>query len=326
MTAYIVRRLLWMIPLLVGVSIITFAMLKRAPGDPVTVLLLEARGAGTVITDADRERLRKQYGLDKPVVLQYFDWLGQVLRGNLGTSIRTKKPVTEVILQRLPNTMKLAGVALVITLAIALPLGILSAVRQYSWLDYLLTTFSFVGISIPQFWLALMLLYLFAVQLQILPVRGMSSPYTPPGFWNQLVDTVTHYILPVASVTLVSLAGYMRYQRAAMLEVIRQDYIRTARAKGLPEHVVILKHAWRNALIPIITLLGYVLVILVEGSIVVEAIFSWPGMGQLAVHSLSQRDYPVVMAIVLLSATLIMLGTLLSDILYAIVDPRVRYD
>jgi len=172
----------------------------------------------------------------------------------------------------------------------------------------------------------LMLLYLFAVQLQILPVRGMSSPYTPPGFWNQLVDTVTHYILPVASVTLVSLAGYMRYQRAAMLEVIRQDYIRTARAKGLPEHVVILKHAWRNALIPIITLLGYVLVILVEGSIVVEAIFSWPGMGQLAVHSLSQRDYPVVMAIVLLSATLIMLGTLLSDILYAIVDPRVRYD
>ena len=326
MTAYIVRRLLWMIPLLVGVSVITFAMLKRIPGDPVTVMLLESRSSGRVITEADRERLRKQYGLDKPAYLQYFDWLGEVLRGNLGTSIRMKQPVTEVIKQRLPNTMKLAGVSLVITLAIALPLGILSAVRQYSWLDYLLTAFNFVGISIPQFWLALMLLYLFAVKIQLLPVRGMSSPYVEPGFWNHFVDTVTHYILPVASVTLASLAGYMRYQRAAMLEVIRQDYIRTARAKGLPEHVVILKHAWRNALIPIVTLLGYVLVILVEGSIVVEAIFSWPGMGLLAVDSLQQRDYPVVMAIVMLSAVLIMIGTLLSDILYAIVDPRVRYD
>lgn len=326
MTAYIVRRLLWMIPLLVGVSVITFAMLKRIPGDPVTVMLLESRSSGRVITEADRERLRKQYGLDKPVYLQYFDWLGEVLRGNLGTSIRMKQPVTEVIRQRLPNTMKLAGVSLVITLAIALPLGILSAVRQYSWLDYLLTAFNFVGISIPQFWLALMLLYLFAVKIQLLPVRGMSSPYVEPGFWNHFVDTVTHYILPVASITLAGLAGYMRYQRAAMLEVIRQDYIRTARAKGLPEHVVILKHAWRNALIPIVTLLGYVLVILVEGSIVVEAIFSWPGMGLLAVDSLQQRDYPVVMAIVMLSAVLIMIGTLLSDILYAIVDPRVRYD
>ncbi len=326
MTAYIVRRLLWMIPLLVGVSVITFAMLKRIPGDPVTVMLLESRSSGRVITEADRERLRKQYGLDKPAYLQYFDWLGEVLRGNLGTSIRMKQPVTEVIKQRLPNTIKLAGVSLVITLAIALPLGILSAVRQYSWLDYLLTAFNFVGISIPQFWLALMLLYLFAVKIQLLPVRGMSSPYVEPGFWNHFVDSVTHYILPVASVTLASLAGYMRYQRAAMLEVIRQDYIRTARAKGLPEHVVILKHAWRNALIPIVTLLGYVLVILVEGSIVVEAIFSWPGMGLLAVDSLQQRDYPVVMAIVMLSAVLIMIGTLLSDILYAIVDPRVRYD
>lgn len=326
MTAYIVRRLLWMIPLLVGVSVITFAMLKRIPGDPVTVMLLESRSSGRVITESDRERLRKQYGLDKPVYLQYFDWLGEVLRGNLGTSIRMKQPVTAVIKQRLPNTMKLAGVSLVFTLAIALPLGILSAVRQYSWLDYLLTAFNFVGISIPQFWLALMLLYLFAVKIQLLPVRGMSSPYVEPGFWNHFVDTVTHYILPVASVTLASLAGYMRYQRAAMLEVIRQDYIRTARAKGLPEHVVILKHAWRNALIPIVTLLGYVLVILVEGSIVVEAIFSWPGMGLLAVDSLQQRDYPVVMAIVMLSAVLIMIGTLLSDILYAIVDPRVRYD
>jgi peptide/nickel transport system permease protein len=326
MTAYIIRRLLWMLPLLLCVSIICFAMLKRAPGDPVSAMMADARATGAVVTVADRERLRRQYGLDRPVYLQYLDWLGQVARGNFGVSTRTNAPVSEVIMSRLPNTIKLTGTALVLTLLIALPLGILSAVRQYSRLDYFLTTFNFIGISIPQFWLALMLLYFFGVYLGWLPVRGMGSPYTEPGFWSQLKDTVTHYILPVTSVTLVGLAGYMRYQRTAMLDVIRQDYVRTARAKGLPEYKVILKHAWRNALIPIITLLGYVLVILVEGSIVVENIFSWPGMGQLAVNSLAQRDYPVVMAIVLLSAVLILIGTLISDILYAIVDPRVRYD
>lgn len=326
MTAYIIRRLLWMVPLLIGVSIVCFGMLKRAPGDPVSAMLAESRSSGTVITLADRERLRKQLGLDKPAYLQYTDWLKLVLQGNLGTSTRMNQPVTTVIMQRLPNTMKLTGVALVLTLLIALPLGVISAVRQYSLLDYVLTTFNFVGISIPQFWLGLMLLYLFGVKLGWLPVRGMSSPYVDPGLWNQFRDAALHYVLPVASVTLVGLAGYTRYQRAAMLEVIRQDYIRTARAKGLRERAVILGHAWRNSLIPIITLLGYVFVILVEGSIVVENIFSWPGMGQLAVQSLSQRDYPVVMAIVLLSATLILVGTLVSDILYALVDPRVRYD
>jgi peptide/nickel transport system permease protein len=326
MTAYIIRRLLWMLPLLLGVSIICFAMLKRAPGDPVAVMMAEARATGATLTQADRERLRQQYGLDRPVYVQYLDWLGQVSRGNFGMSSRMNAPVSGVIMQRLPNTLKLTATALILTLVIALPLGILSAVKQYSRLDYFLTTFNFIGISIPQFWLALMLLYFFGVYLGWLPVRGMGSVQVEPGIWNQIKDTVTHYILPVTSVTLVGLAGYMRYQRTAMLDVIRQDYVRTARAKGLPEHKVILKHAWRNALIPIITLLGYVLVILVEGSIVVENIFSWPGMGQLAVNSLAQRDYPVVMAIVLLSAVLILIGTLISDILYAIVDPRVRYD
>ncbi|MBX5446641.1 ABC transporter permease [Sphaerobacter sp.] len=326
MAGFIIRRLLWMLPLLLGVSIICFAMLKRAPGDPVAAMLAESRSTGQNLTLADRERLRHQLGLDRPAYLQYVDWLGQVAHGNLGMSTRMNQPVADVIMQRLPNTMKLAGVALVLTLVIALPLGVLSAIRQYSLLDYFLTTFNFIGISIPQFWLGLMLLYFFGVTLGWFPVRGMSSPYVEPGFWNQAKDTVLHYALPVASITLVSLAGYTRYQRAAMLEVIRQDYIRTARAKGLRERAVILGHAWRNSLIPIITLLGYVLVILVEGSIVVENIFSWPGMGQLAAQSLSQRDYPVVMAIVLLSATLILVGTLISDILYAIVDPRVRYD
>lgn len=326
MTAYIIRRLLWMIPILIGVSAICFLLLYNAPGDPVAVLVADARQAGQQISPEDRERLREQYGLDRPVYLQYYDWLEQVVQGNMGASTRTNTPVTEVIMNRLPNTLRLMIGALALTLIIALPLGILSAVKQYSKLDYFLTTFTFVGISIPQFWLALMLLYFFGVTLGWFPTRGMGSPYAEPGFLNSVSEVFRHYTLPVLSVTLFSLAGYMRYQRAAMLEVIRQDYIRTARAKGLSEAVVVLKHAWRNALIPILTLLGYVLVILIEGSIVVEVIFSWPGMGDLAVTSLAQRDYPVVMGIVLLSAVGILVGTLISDILYAIVDPRVRYD
>jgi peptide/nickel transport system permease protein len=326
MTAYIARRILWMLPLLLGVSIICFAMLKRAPGDPVAAMLAQSRDSGSTLTAADRARLREQFGLNRPVYLQYVDWLKLVARGDFGTSTRMNQPVSTIIAQRLPNTIKLAGVSLILTLAIAIPLGILSAVKQYSSIDYLLTTFNFVGISIPQFWLGLMLLYFLAVKVGWFPVNGMHSAYVDPGVWPHLKDTVLHYVLPVVSITLAGVAGYMRYQRASMLEVMPQDYVRTARAKGLSERTVILKHAWRNSLIPIITLLGYVLVILVEGSIVVENIFSWPGMGQLAVASLTERDYPTVMAIVLLSASLILLGTLLSDILYAVVDPRVRFD
>lgn len=326
MTAYIIRRLLWIFPLLLGVSVVAFALLKSAPGDPVTAIRAQSRSSGGTLQQADVEALREQYGLNDPVYVQYFDWLSLAARGDFGYSTRQNAPVMDVILARLPNTVKLAGVSFVLTLAIALPLGILSAVKQYSKTDYFLTFFNFIGISIPQFWLGLMLVYLFAVNLDWFPTTGMQSAYVEPGAWNGFKDALAHYVLPVTAITVVGIAGYMRYQRASMLEAIRQDYVRTARAKGLSERVVIFKHAWRNALIPIITLMGYVFVILVEGSVVVENIFSWPGMGQLAVISLQQRDYPVMMGIVLLSATLILLGTLLSDILYAIVDPRVRYD
>ncbi len=326
MTAYVVRRLLWMVPILLGVSVITFTMLKNVPGDPVSQMVATGRSGGARATQADRERLARQYGLDKPVYIQYVDWLREIARGNLGTSFESNRPVLELILERLPNTMKLAGISLVLTLLIALPLGIISAVKQNTATDYALTFVSFVGISIPSFWLALMILYFFGVELHWFPTRGMRSIMVEPGFWNGLKDSAQHYVLPVFAVTLIGLSGYVRFQRAAMLEVIGQDYIRTARAKGVPERTVILKHAWRNALLPIITLLGYVLVVLVEGSIVVETIFTWPGMGLLAVDALSNKDYPLVMGVVLLSSAMILLGTLLSDILYALVDPRVRYD
>ena len=325
MTAYIIRRLLWMAPILFGVSVITFIMLKNVPGDPVSEQLAGGRG-GRVVTQADRERLAKQYGLDRPLHLQYVDWVRSVASGNLGYSYESNRPVRDLILEHLPNTIKLAGISLVFTLLIALPLGIVSAVKQNTAVDYLLTLFSFVGISLPSFWLGLMILYYFGVVLGWFPTRGMRSIMVEPGFWNQLKDSAAHYVLPVVAVTLIGLSGYVRFQRAAMIEVLGQDYVRTARAKGVPERTVILKHAWRNALIPIVTLLGYVLVVLVEGSIVVETVFTWPGMGLLAVDALSNKDYPIVMGVVVLSSAMIVLGTLLSDVLYAVVDPRVRYD
>lgn len=326
MAAYLIRRLLWVTPILFGVSVLTFAMLKQVPGDPVSQLVAGGRSGTGRVTAAERERLAKQYGLDKPVHQQYLDWLGEMARGNLGYSFKSNRPVLTLILERLPNTLKLAAISLVLTLLIALPLGIISAVKQNTKVDYLLTLFSFVGISIPSFWLALMLLFFFGVQLGWLPTRGMRPIMVDPGWWNGITASLPHFVLPVIAVTLIGLSGYVRFQRAAMIEVLGQDFIRTARAKGVPERMVILKHAWRNALMPIITLLGYVLVTLVEGSIVVETVFTWPGMGLLAVESLTNKDYPIVMGVVLLSSLMIVLGTLLSDILYAVVDPRVRYD
>lgn len=325
MTGYIIRRLFWVVPILFGVSVITFGLLKSMPGDPLSLQLGVGRNGDTRVTAKEREALAHQYGLDRPVYLQYLDWAGNLARGDLRTSLKNNRPVLDLILERLPITLKLASISLVLTLAIALPPGVISAVKQNTPTDYGLTLFSFVGISIPSFWLALMILYFFGVQLKWLPTRGMNGLMVEPGFWNGFRDSFQHYVLPVIAVTLIGLSGYVRYQRAAMLEVIGQDYIRTARAKGVPERQVIFKHAWRNALIPIVTLLGFVLVILVEGSIVVETIFTWPGMGLLAVDSLRNQDYPVVMGVVLLSSVMIVLGSLLSDIFYAVVDPRVRY-
>ena len=324
MAAYVLRRLLWVGPILFGVSVLTFVMLKNVPGDPISQI--GGGRSGGAIRQVDRDRLAEQYGLNRPLVLQYTDWIGGVVRGNLGYSYESNRPVLDLIMERLPNTLKLAGISFIVTIVIALPLGIVSAVKQNRPVDHLLTLVSFVGISIPSFWLALMILFFFGVQLGWLPTRGMRSIMVEPGVWNGLKDAAPHYVLPVIAVTLIGLSGYVRFQRAAMIEVLGQDFVRTARAKGVPERMVILKHAWRNALVPIITLLGYVLVTLVEGAIVVETVFTWPGMGLLAVDALDNKDYPIVMGVVLLSSIMIVFGTLLSDILYAVVDPRVRYD
>ncbi|MFH1542496.1 MAG: ABC transporter permease [bacterium] len=300
MRRFIFRRLLSLIPLLIGVSILSFFVMHLAPGDP-TALFTDPN-----INPEDLARIRANFGLDKPVIIQYFYWLGNALRGNFGNSYTTGQPVMQEIGQRLPATLLLMSASYLLTLIITIPLGVISAVKKGSWFDNTVTVLSFAGMATPSFWLGLMLMLFFSVHLHWFPAVGS-------------------FVLPLITMTIGSLAGLTRYQRAAMLEVLNQDYIRTARAKGLPERIVIYKHALRNALIPIVTILGLSLPGLFGGAFIIETIFAWPGMGRLGVMAIFQRNYPMIMGIVVMSAFLIILGNLLADIGYALVDPRIRY-
>lgn len=278
------------------------------------------------IDPTDLARIRANWGLDKPIIVQYFYWLGNVLRGNFGTSYTTGRPVIQEVLERLPATLLLMISSFIITFLITIPLGVISAVKKGTWVDNLITFFSFAGMATPSFWLGLMLMLLFAVQLDWLPAVGMYDPLiSGQGLGVRVWDVIKHMILPLTTMTILSLAGITRYQRAAMLEVLDQDYIRTARAKGLPERVVIYKHALRNAFIPIVTILGLSLPGLFGGAFIIETVFAWPGMGRLGVMAIFQRNYPLIMGIVVFSAVLIILGNLFADIGYALVDPRIRY-
>jgi len=317
---YIFRRLLQLIPLLIGVSLISFFVMHLAPGDP-TALFINPN-----VDPQELIRIRANWGLDQPVIVQYFYWLGNAFRGNFGVSYTTGLPVMQEIIERLPATLLLMISSYILTLLITIPLGVISAVKKGSWFDNLVTVISFAGMATPTFWFGLMLMLLFSVQLGWLPAVGMYDV----GIGNKelgirIFDVVRHMILPLLTMTLLGLAGMTRYQRAAMLEVLNQDYIRTARAKGLPERVVIFKHALRNALIPIVTILGLSLPDLFGGAFIIETIFAWPGMGRLGVMAIFQRNYPLIMGITVFSAVLIVLGNLLADMGYAWVDPRIRY-
>jgi peptide/nickel transport system permease protein len=317
---FVLRRLLQLIPLLIGVSLISFFVMHLAPGDP-TALFTDPN-----VDPIELARIRANWGLDKPILVQYFYWLGNALRGNFGKSYLTGQPVIHEILERLPNTLLLMISSYILTLLITIPLGVISAVRKGTWFDNLVTVLSFAGMATPSFWLGLMLMLLFAVRLDWLPAVGMYDPLLrDSGLGARVWDVIMHMILPLATMTILSLAGITRYQRAAMLEVLDQDFIRTARAKGLPERIVIFKHALRNALIPIVTILGLSLPGLFGGAFIIETVFAWPGMGRLGVIAVFQRNYPLIMGIVVLSAVLIMLGNLLADMGYALVDPRIRY-
>jgi peptide/nickel transport system permease protein len=319
---YVLRRLVLAVPLLVGITFVSFLVIHLAPGDPTELQLGEMSPESSAQA---RQALRELYGLDQPVPVQYWRWLTSIARLDFGRSFAPDgRPVLDKIAERLPITLALNLVEMVIILVLAVPIGVLSATRQYSRFDKITTVFVFVGFATPDFWLALLLMILFGVHLGW-PISGLRSPtweYLP--FWAQQLDLLSHLVLPIAVATFGGLAGFSRYMRQSMLEVIRQDYIQSARAKGLAESVVIGKHALRNALLPIVTILGLSLPGLIGGSVIVESIFGIPGMGQLMVQSVFQRDYPVIMGNLVIVSVVTLAANLFADVTYGLVDPRIR--
>lgn len=322
MIRYLTKRLLMMIPLLLGITLITFTVIHLAPGEPVEMQV----AMNPKVSAEARQRLREFYGLDKPLHVQYGSWLKRLAHLDFGNSFAPdNRPVIDKIKERIPVTVSLNLIALCIEFGLAIPIGILAAIHRNSLLDKGITIFVFVGFAVPTFWLALLLMYFFGVKLGWLPISGLHSLGSEQwGLFARLWDLAKHLVLPLAVASFGSLAGLSRFMRSTMLEVIGQDYIVTARAKGLSERAVIFRHALRNALLPVITLLGFSLPGLIGGSVIFETIFAIPGMGQLFYQGVMSRDYPLVMGILVIGAGLTLVGNLLADICYALADPRIR--
>ena len=323
MVLYALRRVVLAAPLLIGITFISFVVIHLAPGEPVE---LQTGDLGMKSSAQARESLRKLYGLDQPLHVQYWNWLTRIVRLDFGRSFAPDgKLVLQKIGERLPITLFLNIIEMLLILAMAVPIGVLSATRQYSVFDKITTIFVFVGFATPDFWLALLLMILFGVQLGWLPISGLRSlSWEYMAFWRQQLDLAAHLVLPIAVATFGGLAGFSRYMRQSMLEVVRQDYIQSARAKGLAEKDVIGKHALRNALLPVVTILGLSLPGLIGGSVIVESIFAIPGMGQLMVQAVFMRDYPVIMGNLVIVSTLTLLANLVADVSYGLIDPRIR--
>jgi len=318
MAQYLLRRLLYTFITLVGISVISWVIITQAPGSPIAITL-DPKVSPKIV-----EQMEKNYDLDKPIYQQYFLWLKRLFTGNL-YSFKDGRPVLDKIGERIWNTLLLNFVSILIIFSLAIPLGIFSARRQYTFLDNLGTFGAYLGISIPGFWLAYLLI-LGTVKLFGYPVLGMRSFVTEDLSSLEIVmDRLWHLMLPSIILAIGGIAALSRYTRSSMLEVIRQDYVRTAKAKGLPEETVYYKHALRNALLPIVTLFGFLIPGLIGGSIIMETVFAWPGIGRLAYQAVLARDYPVVMTINTISAVLVLIGNFIADMLYAIVDPRIRY-
>ncbi|HET9661841.1 MAG TPA: ABC transporter permease [Thermomicrobiales bacterium] len=318
MGRYILRRLLIAIPILFAITLIVFSIQLLSPGDPLNAYV----PPDFPLPEAQREALRHQLGLDQPFFTRYGYWLKETLQGNLGTSIRTHETVVNSIRNRAPATLLLMGTALTIGTALGVLFGVVAAVRQYSVLDGILTVFAFLGISTPVYLTGLLALYIFALRLGWLPAGGYSTPGQP----FSLTDRLSHLILPAAIIAVNYIAQTMRYTRSAMLEVLGQDYVRTARAKGLDDRVVIARHAFRNALLPIVTLIGASVPALIGGAIFIESIFGWPGVGRLLLSGVEARDYPIIIGITFMLAIVTLIANLITDVVYAFVDPRIRLD
>jgi peptide/nickel transport system permease protein len=311
---YIIKRILIAIPVLIGITIVDYAIMCMV-GSPLEML------QGPRISETAVEAKSIALGLDKPFYLQYFDWLRQLLQGNMGVSMKSYQPVAEMISSHISPTLLLMGVSLLVSLIIAIPAGIFSATHQYTKRDYTVVSLSFLGTSIPGFFLSLLLIYVFTIKLGLLPSSGMTSLGTGGGF----ADVAKHMVMPVI-VLATSMAGSnIRYIRSATLEILQQDYLRTAKAKGIGRFLVINKHALRNALISIVTVIGMQIPILFGGAVIIEQVFSWPGLGLMTMSAITNRDYPVIMGVCLLSAVVVLLANLITDILYAVVNPTIHY-
>ncbi len=320
MTRELIRRALQMIPILFGISLVVFALVQLEPGDAVDAMIPpDAIG----VTPAMRQQLRQQLGLDQPAPIRYVYWLKNAVRGNFGYSLGTRQPITSLIGQRMPATLLLVGFALLMSIVLGTAIGVLSAVKQYSWLDYLVTLFSFSWLSIPSFFLGLVVIFIFAVKLNWFPAFGISSP----GVTGSAViwDRFHHLLLPGLTLGLELTAALTRYIRSGLLEVLSSDYLRTARAKGLREWRVVVRHGLRNALIPAITVIALRIPVLFSGAVVVETVFQWPGLGTLTLSAANQRDYPLIMALALMLTGIVVVSNFLADVAYMIVDPRIRY-
>jgi len=313
MTSYLIRRLLWVPVTTWAVATIVFVLMRVVPGDPALLI------AGPWATPAQVEDIRVQLGLDRPLHLQYLAWLRNLVQGNWGTSFQTRSPVIGLLIERLPKTLELTVAALVVTLVLSLPMGVIAAVRPHSSVDYLFTGIAVFGMSFPVFWLGIVLILVFGVMLKVMPISGSGGPIGS-------LSNLHHLVLPALTLGFPYAAEFARLTRSAMLEILGQEYIKTARSKGLRESTVITKHAFRNALIPIVTLLGLRIPWLFGGAVVTETVFGWPGMGQLVVNSIYTRDFPVVEGFVLLLAFLVAMTNLLVDISYTFINHQIHYD
>lgn len=318
---YLVRRLAIIVPMLFGISVITFAIITLSPGDPITALInpedMNVRSAEEI------EQLREDLGLNDPLPVRYGIWLRETATGNLGYSLQNRAPVLRLIWDRVPETLALSGTSMALALIIGTSLGAVSALKQYTVLDYALTILAFFGLSVPAFFIAMLGMFIFSVKLQWLPVFGMWTPGQEGEF---SLDLLRHAVLPVTALAIPQIAGFMRYARASVLDALGQDHVTTARAKGLKELTVVRRHVVRNALLPLVTILGLQLPNVIGGSFIIESIFSWPGIGMLGYTAILQRDYPLQLGIALIAAVAVLFANLATDLVYGFVDPRIRYE
>lgn len=318
---FILRRLALAVPMLLGITVVTFVIINLAPGDPITALInpLEMN----VRSAAEIERAREDLGLNDPLPVRYALWLKELATGNLGYSIQNKDAVRSMIIDKLPASLGLTATALGLAIVVGITLGVYSALHQYSIFDYILTILTFFGVSVPAFFVALLGMYVFSVRLKWLPVFGMWTPGEPTTF---NLDLIKHGILPVAALAIPQIAGFMRYARAATLDALGAEHVTTARAKGLKESAVLWRHVFRTAMLPLVTIIGLSLPHIIGGSFIIETIFSWPGVGLLGYTAIMQRDYPVQLGIALMAAIAVLLANLATDVIYGLVDPRIRYE